>query len=243
MARRKSRKNRIRSFFQLHHFILHSPEWAELSPRAVKLLIDVGASYRGNNNGDLSCAFSVLKKRGWTSNDQLRKALSELLDRGWLLQTRKGGFPKLAALYALSFLPLNASNKHDFPEEPTARHTWQKENPRAASRTYIEPPHGPMKLGNSVENKNRATTRPCMGNKNHSIGPPHGQLSSLPGGRGQGQDLSKVQNSYFDHIRRCDTCQYNDKSSLCKTGKRLRTQYDRAWFASRRSGNQQVVVI
>lgn len=79
------------SFVQLPHAILEHPNFARLSHRAVRLLISLYGQYRGQNNGDLCMAYTVMKPLGWKSKDQLHKAKKELLETGWIVQTRQGG--------------------------------------------------------------------------------------------------------------------------------------------------------
>lgn len=117
------------SFSMLVHAFFQSPEYAELSPRAVKLLIDLFCQYRGKNNGDLCAAFSVMKKAGWTSNDQLQKALAELLAKGWILVVRAGG-RRQPTLYAVTVVRIDDTKKLDSHVKLTgnALHLWKTGN-------------------------------------------------------------------------------------------------------------------
>jgi hypothetical protein len=94
------------SFAAIPHVILQSGEYAALSARAVKLLLDVFGQFNGRNNGDLAAAPSMMRERGWKSNAMLSGALAELLDTGFLVQTRMGGRNR-AALYAVTWLGVN----------------------------------------------------------------------------------------------------------------------------------------
>ena len=103
MGKKKQKPSyKDRQFFALPHAIMRSKEWIELSHRAVRLLIDFGEQLNGNNNGDLHCAWSLMKKRGWKSQDQLVKARDELIKKGWIILTRKGS-RNIAHLFAISF--------------------------------------------------------------------------------------------------------------------------------------------
>src|SRR5688500_6980342 len=88
--RMKGRRNNVRSFSMLVHDYFQSEQYAKLTPRAVKLLIDLLCQYRGTNNGDLTTAWTVMRTRGWRSKYLLGKARAELEDRGWILRTRQG---------------------------------------------------------------------------------------------------------------------------------------------------------
>ncbi len=96
------------TFFSLPHEVMDHSDFLSLKPRAHKLLLDLGRQYNGYNNGDLCAAFSVMQKRGWTSNDQLQKAKKELLEKELLILTRQGGRRKnMPSLYALAWLNID----------------------------------------------------------------------------------------------------------------------------------------
>jgi hypothetical protein len=110
-TRRSARKamkglKSVRGFSMMVHAYWQSEQYAKLSPRAVKLLVDLFAQYRGSNNGDLTTAWSVMQKRGWRSKHLLALARVELEGRGWILRTRQGGI-NAATLYALTFEGIN----------------------------------------------------------------------------------------------------------------------------------------
>ena len=114
------------SFVALPHAVLEHPNFTKLSPRAVKLLIDMYAQYRGLNNGDFCAAFTLMKKRGWRSKDQLQKAKDELLKAGWLMVTRQGGRNK-PTLYAVTFQAINeCDGKLDVKPTATAPGDWKR---------------------------------------------------------------------------------------------------------------------
>ena len=109
-----------------HHYFL-TPEFAVLSGRAIKLLIELGLQYSGNNNGDLCATWSIMRRRGFTSADQLQKARDELIDRGWIIVSRQGG-RRAPSLYALTFHTVDhCGGKIDIAKGP-ARHLWKPEN-------------------------------------------------------------------------------------------------------------------
>lgn len=79
------------SFVSLPHQLLDCSNYLCLSAHAVKLLLDIYAQYRGNNNGDLAAPWSKMQPRGWRSRDTLGKALRELEAYGMIERTRHGG--------------------------------------------------------------------------------------------------------------------------------------------------------
>ena len=55
MARNRHKGNRIgEGFVALPYSVLNSPLFTSLSPHALKLMLDLAAQYRGDNNGDLA---------------------------------------------------------------------------------------------------------------------------------------------------------------------------------------------
>lgn len=100
------RERATKGFFMMVHAYWQSEQYAKLSPRAVKLLVDLCCQYRGINNGDLTTAWSVMRERGWRSKHLLYKAQQELERRGWIIKTRQGLRAKgrhSATLWALTF--------------------------------------------------------------------------------------------------------------------------------------------
>lgn len=125
--RRRRNKGRRsgKSFVQMPHDLINHAAFTSLSPRAVKLLLDICAQYKGHNNGDLSATMSLMKTRGWSSNDQLFKARDELVDKNLIQVTRQGGLNR-CTLYALTWFPINeCGGKLDVAETRVARNEWR----------------------------------------------------------------------------------------------------------------------
>ena len=124
--RRNMARQTTQPFLSLPHNVLDHDSFRTLSPRATKLLIDIAAQYRGCNNGDLCAPLSVMRKRGWKSNDQLFKARNELLDRELILTSRQGGRNK-ASLFALTWLQIDdCKGKLDIQSTTVAPHNWKR---------------------------------------------------------------------------------------------------------------------
>src|SRR5437867_11636545 len=75
---------------QIKRTVYNSVAFRTLPPSALKLWIDLRTQFRGNNNGNINAAMSVLVHRGWTSTQTLHRALPELLERGLIARTRQG---------------------------------------------------------------------------------------------------------------------------------------------------------
>jgi hypothetical protein len=114
MARNRHKSNRIgEGFVAMPYSVLNSPLFLALSPHALKLLIDVAAQYRGDNNGDLSAAWKLMQPRGWRSEATLHKAKHELLNAGFLYEARKGHRPNVCSLFALTWFAFDDNEKFD----------------------------------------------------------------------------------------------------------------------------------
>jgi hypothetical protein len=127
MHKRQSKAIIYPGFLNLHRGLLECPDFISLKGNSIKLLIDVAQQYNGFNNGDLCAALSVMKKRGWNSNQQLQKALKELLDKNLLMQTRQGGLNVGPSLYAITWQPIDDCNgKLDIDPTSTAPRSFRK---------------------------------------------------------------------------------------------------------------------
>ena len=93
--------------------VFEAPPFTALSPHACKLLLELASQYRGDNNGNLTVAWSIMKKRGWNSRTTLWRCKSELIDAGFIYVTRKGHMPSTCELLALTWFALDVSPKFD----------------------------------------------------------------------------------------------------------------------------------
>lgn len=127
LERMKGRRQRG-SFSVLPHDIFQSEEYAELKHRARSCLIDLICQFRGSNNGDLTAAWSIMKKRGWTSKDQLAEAIKELRERGWIIVSRQSTKRREPNLYALTWLGVDpCGGKLDIAADPVPSGLWKRE--------------------------------------------------------------------------------------------------------------------
>lgn len=89
-------------FVALPAAVLESAAYLGLSAPAVRLLVDLAWQFKGQNNGDLSCAWRTMQPRGWRSRDTLTRALRELLHAGLIEKVRQGGLHQ-CSLFALTW--------------------------------------------------------------------------------------------------------------------------------------------
>ncbi|WP_292931768.1 hypothetical protein [Noviherbaspirillum sp.] len=130
MARSSLRKKEFPGgFLMLPAELLNCPKYRALSARSVKLLIDIGSQYNGRNNGDLCAAWKVMKPKGWRSEQTLNIAKKELLDAGFIAETRKGRRPNLCSLYGITWKPLNPNPKLEIQPFAFPYGAWNKNEP------------------------------------------------------------------------------------------------------------------
>lgn len=109
------------TFFTVPSAVLNGAAYIGCGSHARMLLFDLLAQYRGNNNGDLCAAYSLMKPRGWKSTHTLLAAKRELLKAGLIVETRMGARPNKASLYALTWHALDECggkldiSAHNFP--------------------------------------------------------------------------------------------------------------------------------
>jgi hypothetical protein len=115
------------AFIALPVTVLGGIEFATLSSFALKALMDLLVQYRGDNNGDLCAAWTVMARRGWRSRDSLAKGLRELRERDFIVVTRQGGRHR-ATLYAVTFFAIDGCGGKLDIEAPTRRFmgSWRK---------------------------------------------------------------------------------------------------------------------
>ena len=116
-------------FTAMRHDVLDSEAWARTSMKGIKLIMDLVAQYRGNNNGDLCLAWKIMKPRGWKSEGTLNSAKDEIIEKQWIICTRQGS-RNIASLYALTFFAIDACDKYD-PDIKTGvkpRDSWRVGN-------------------------------------------------------------------------------------------------------------------
>lgn len=99
MSRVKKKSGR---FIGVPYRVAKSKYFAQLSPQATKLLMDLLCQYTGSNNGAQSACWALMKDRGWKSRSTLHRAKQELIDVGFAVVTRAGkkmrGCPTLLAI-------------------------------------------------------------------------------------------------------------------------------------------------
>jgi hypothetical protein len=106
------------------HRMLQHPRFLALSGRACKALLYLASQYRGDNNGNLQIAPKIARKAGLKTGGNLHRAVRELAEAGFVLQTRQGGRNR-CSLYALTWFPIHeCGGRHDIAATRVASNDW-----------------------------------------------------------------------------------------------------------------------
>lgn len=116
MSRKGKAPERINGGFSaIPHRVLDSVAFKGAGHIAKALLFELIRQVNGANNGRLQLSYEWLtKERGWKSRDTIKRAQLELVERGLVIETRKGGLNKGVALFAVTWLPISNANGLDF---------------------------------------------------------------------------------------------------------------------------------
>lgn len=113
-------------FVALPYTVLDSPAFLALSFSARALMLDLARQFSGGNNGRLVICDKALAPRGWTSSATVHKAKRELLDAGFLCETRKGQKPNKASWFAITWQSLDWSPEMDISRTGFTRGDYLK---------------------------------------------------------------------------------------------------------------------
>ena len=111
MSRGQGKKRQpSRRFIGIPYDVIEHPDFFRANPRCLKLIIYLLRQYNGRNNGDLSVAFSQLKKLGFNSTETIRASVEECIERGLIIRTREAKFQNpnsTCALYGVTWLGID----------------------------------------------------------------------------------------------------------------------------------------
>lgn len=93
-------------FARFPHYCHEHENYKRLSFPAKALLHELLYQYRGENNGDLCCAWGIVGPRWNGARNTLDRAEAELIERGWIVRTREGGRNR-PHLYAVTIHAVN----------------------------------------------------------------------------------------------------------------------------------------
>jgi hypothetical protein len=119
-------RNENGRFLSMPHCVMNSEDYIKLTTKSKVLLFDLAFQYNGKNNGNLTAAFAILKKRGWVREATIFNAIKELMKANMIIRTREGKFQNphsRCALYALTWKSIDACNGKDLDVAPTTTTT------------------------------------------------------------------------------------------------------------------------
>lgn len=99
-----------KGYWALPKALMEHPDFCELTPSAIKVLMVLGRQYNGMNNGDLSATKTTMKSWGGMADGTLARALRELRGANLILCTRtsyRRRDGQKCALYGLTWLPID----------------------------------------------------------------------------------------------------------------------------------------
>jgi hypothetical protein len=109
-------------FVNLPHIVINTQDYIGLSYKSKALLVDIIHQYNGKNNGDLTVAHSILRKRGWKREATIWSAVKELLAVNLIIRTREGQFRNphsRCALYAITWQRIDDCHGKDLDLNPS----------------------------------------------------------------------------------------------------------------------------
>lgn len=132
-----ARKRKAEAHVRLYRHELECQAWRTLSGDARALLIDVRSYFTGGENRIIYSARMAMECLNTTCHRKARRALGELVERGWIILMEPGGFSRKqrhATVYALGSEPLEEKPGATAPKK-YMRWTPEKKSSVAFSTT------------------------------------------------------------------------------------------------------------
>jgi hypothetical protein len=94
MSKKHAQEGRKDRYFALHHYMLKTDAWKALSAPARAVYIQIGSRYDGFNNGKIAFSVRDAAKECGLANNTANRAFKELVDLGFIEETRHGGLSR-----------------------------------------------------------------------------------------------------------------------------------------------------
>lgn len=202
----KPGRRKTHTFVQFPHYMLRHEKLRRLSGRASKALLYLASQYNGHNNGDLQITAKLAGPFGWMSNANRQSAQRELIEAGFIVQTRQGGRNQ-CSLFALTWFEIDeCDGKLDVPATSVASNEWQRGNSCIPLAGHVRPPVGQWTV---AEGANDASlTRPWVSQADSEPSriPLAGTFIDIPGG---GASLRTF-------LRRSESCSEGSKTHAAR---------------------------
>jgi hypothetical protein len=94
----KQRTDKADRYFQVHHYMLKTDAWRALSAPARTVYLQIGFRYDGFNNGKIALSVRDAEAECNINKDTASRAFHELVERGFIVETRHGGLSRKTRL-------------------------------------------------------------------------------------------------------------------------------------------------
>ena len=105
--KKRKRSGNRRPYGAIDHVVIDSPAYASLNHSSVRLLNIIVRQLTIINNGHLQATYTFCGKRGIRSENTLRLAIIDLINKGFICRTRSRGTNGIPALYAVTWLSVS----------------------------------------------------------------------------------------------------------------------------------------
>ena len=93
MATQKHKRGKPYSpHVRIHAWVMRTPAWQSLTPKARVGLVEIAARYNGTNNGRIALSVREAADACNINKDTAAKAFKELIEKGFLVCKSPGGF-------------------------------------------------------------------------------------------------------------------------------------------------------
>lgn len=152
-------------FISIPFVVLKSEDYRNLKPYAAKLLNLMLMQYNGNNNGDLSAAWSTMSAYGFRSKGTLQRSIKALLDANLIIRTREAYFQhpnNQCALYGVTWKAIHECPGKRLDMKPTRlairKFSLEKTIHPVPKRDTVRPQNGTKR--NALRPQNRTKRKP-----------------------------------------------------------------------------------
>lgn len=114
----KFRQAKVASHIRIFRRQMQSVAWSHLSGSAVKVLLALALLERGDNNGEFFLSVRKAAEMTGLDKDTCGRAFNELLDKGFIYRTQRGGFSRKtrhAACWGLTWAAGPKGSEHRAP--------------------------------------------------------------------------------------------------------------------------------
>ncbi len=162
-ANKKGRSIKGGKFVRLGDGLLTSEAWRSLSGSAVRYYLELRRRYNGSNNGRLYLSLDEAKNLLHIGKATAQRAQTELVKKGFIRMTRKGGFhQRLATTWALTDeRTVNAPPTNDFKKWTAEKQSIGSETERTRFSDGTKTPKKPA---------HRSKPEPTNGQSEHTFG-------------------------------------------------------------------------